>query len=253
MENLKIASFNVKDGKINSKGGIRTDGTDNALLASQIIEDFDLVGTQELTFNYLSRVAFNLDKRYCLYGNYRYGKVLKHMPYNESNSIITKEKVLSHETVWLPWLADNLGDLKTSITKLSIMPRIATIVIFETPDKKQNCMINTHLDYQVPSIQARQLEALKRVIFKYGKNYPIILTGDFNMGPQDPKFISFREDIKDLLKRVDINKPTWHGKNQETTVDHIFVPKTWQIEDAGIISSNQTSDHDIIYASVKKR
>ena len=253
MENLKIASFNVKDNGINSRGGIRKDGTDNALIVAKIIEDFDLIGTQEFTINYINRVGFELDKNYQLYGNYRYGQTLKNMPFNENNNIVTNQKVITNKTIWLPWLADNLADLKTSIIKMSIMPRIATIIIFETEDHKQNCMINTHLDYQIPSIQIRQLNALKSLIVKYSQDYPIILTGDFNMELGDKKFDSFVTDIKDTVQHVDISGKTWHGKNgEEAAFDHIFVPSNWQIENAGIISSQGTSDHDIIYADVSR-
>lgn len=249
MEKLMIGSFNVRDNKINSH-----DGGENSLRVSELIRDFDLIGTQEFTINYINRVALELPREYKMYGDYRYGKLLKNIPYNENNNIITNKKVISDKTVWLPWLADNIGDLKVSIVKMSIMPRIATIVIFETEDKMKNCMINTHLDYQVPSIQIRQLNAIRDLIFKYGKDYPIILTGDFNMELGDRNFDEFVKDVKDKVKHVDIEKPTWYGKDGKSAqFDHIFVPKGWQIEEAGVISSRGTSDHDIVYANVSKK
>jgi len=255
MDSIRIGTFNTKDNKINRNGGLREDGINNADLVSAIIKEkeFDLLGTQELTIKYVNELALRL-KNYKFCGGYRYGNLLTAMPYNENNQIITNRNVLKNETVWLPWLANNFSDLKTSITKMSIMPRIATIVISEDEEHRKICMINTHLDYQTPSIQIRQLNAIKKLIQKYGQDYEVVLTGDFNMELGDKKFDSFVADVQGNLQHIHIQDSTWHGKNgEEATFDHIFVPKDWKIEDAGIIDSMGTSDHNAVFADIKKR
>ncbi len=252
---MKFGSFNVKDNFINNHGGQRDDGKSNADIVSKIIiaEEFDLLGTQELTINYVNEIATRL-KDYKFYGDYRYGNIIKKMPFNETNSIITNKKIDFTETIHLPWIPNNITDLKTSIVKFSIMPRIATIVIINDEENGRICMINTHLDYQVPSIQLRQLQELKKLIQKYSQNYPVILTGDFNMELEDYNFNNFRKDIRkeNKLVRVDINDKTWHNpKGEDKVLDHIFIPDYWTIENAGIISSQETSDHDLIYVNTK--
>ena len=186
---LKVGSFNMKDNGINRNGGIREDGTSNAKYVANIIKEkeFDLLGTQELTIKYVNELALELHN-YQFLGSYRYGNALKFLPYNENNNILTNQKVLETNTIWLPWIANNFPDFKTSIMKTSIMPRVATIVVTEDNDHRKVCMINTHLDYQIPSIQAKQLEKLKSIILKYSKDYKIILTGDFNMELNDNNF-----------------------------------------------------------------
>ena len=255
MDKMTIGTFNTKDNKINRNGGIREDGINNADIVSDIIKEneFDFLGTQELTIKYVNELALRLNN-YKFYGSYRYGNLLTKMPYNENNQIITNHNVLNSKTIWLPWVANKITDLKTSITKMSIMPRIATIVTIEDEEHRKICMINTHLDYQVPSIHARQLEALKKIIQKYSQEYEIILTGDFNMEVGDKNFDSFIKDVSEKINHVDISNSTWHGNNGEaTTVDHIFIPKNWQVENAGIINSKGTSDHDVLFAEVTKR
>ena len=255
MSNIRIGTFNTKDNRINSNVGLRKDGTNNAELVSNMIKEkeFDLLGTQELTIKYVNELALRLPN-YKFYGSYRFGNLLTAMPCNENNQIITNRNVLEHKTIHLPWIANKFPDLIKSITKFSIMPRIATIVISEDEEHRKVCMINTHLDYQIPSIQVRQLEAIKGLVQKYGQQYNVILTGDFNMELGDKKFDSFVTDVKDVLQHVDVQGSTWHGKNgEETTVDHIFVPKDWKIEDAGIIDSMGTSDHDGLFVDVKER
>ena len=245
---LNIASINVKDNKANRNGNL-----ENAKKLSKIIEQFDLIGTQEFTVKYVNEVMKNLDS-YKIYDNYRYGKILKNMPYNENNGIITNQSVLSSNTIWLPWIANNFRDLTTSIIKMSIMPRIATVVISDTKENGKICMINTHLDYQIPSIQIKQLKAIKKLINQYGKDYPVFLTGDFNMELDDKNFSEFVKSINDDLEHVDIKEKTWHGKSgEEKSLDHIFISKDFYIENSGITSTQGTSDHDVIYATVSKR
>ena len=245
---LNIASINVKDNKVNRNGNL-----ENAKKLSKIIEQFDFIGTQEFTVKYVNEVMKNLDG-YKIYGNYRYGKTLKNMPYNENNGIITNQSVLSSNTIWLPWIANNFSDLTTSIIKMSIMPRIATVVISDTKENGKICMINTHLDYQIPSIQIRQLKAIKKLINQYGKDYPVFLTGDFNMELDDKNFSEFVKSINADLEHVDIKEKTWHGKSgEEKSLDHIFISKDFYIESSGITSTQGISDHDVIYATVSKR
>lgn len=250
MDTLKIGSFNTKDNATNRKGGMREDGISNAdILANKIKEnEFDLIGTQELTIKYVNELVIRL-KDYKFYGSYRYGNLLTKIPFNENNNIITSKNVVSQNTIWLPWIANNFSDFKDSITKMSIMPRIATIVIIKDQNNSEICMINTHLDYQIPSIQKRQLQALKQVVEKYSMKYPIILTGDFNMEINDQNFNDFILDIKDKnLKRVEINESTWYDKNGNgKTLDHIFLPNDWDIQNAGIIDLKGASDHKGIF------
>ena len=255
MDKIMVGTFNTKDNKVNRRGGIRDDGINNAEIVSDIIKEneFDFLGTQELTIKYVNELALRLQD-YEFYGSYRYGNLLTAMPYNENNQIITNNNVVYDKTIWLPWVARNFPDLKDSITKMSIMPRVATIVISEDSEHRKVCMINTHLDYQVPSIQLRQLKALQKIVQKYGQDYEIILTGDFNMELGDKKFDSFVSSVDDKLKHVDIGSNTWHGNDSEkASIDHIFVPKNWQVENAGIIDSKGTSDHDVVFAEVRRR
>ena len=251
---MKIGSFNVRNSYLNNYESVRNDGLSNDQVVSSIIkvEDFDLLGTQELTIDYVDKLAKQLDK-YKFYGGYRYGNILRIMPFNENNNIITKRDVISDETVWLPWVPYNIVDLSKAIIHFSLMPRIATIVITSDENDRLLCMINTHLDYQIPSLQVRQLRELKNLIEIYSKKYPVILTGDFNMETKDQQFKAFIKDMSDNnIIRVDIDDKTWHNpKGDDQTLDHIFVSKSFYVDDAGIISSNLTSDHDIVYAKVK--
>lgn len=261
MEEIKIGSINTKDNKINRNGGIREDGGNNSIIVANNIskEQFDILGTQELTRNFVNSITEHLTT-YKFYGDYRYGDgLISKLPFfkewNENNNIITNRDVISTETVQLPWIPTNPKDLKESIVKASIMPRIATIVLSKANDGEVVCSINTHLDYQISSVQKRQLHFLYNLVSKYVQRYPVTLTGDFNMEIKNPLMNDFKNSIENLgLQRAEINDQTQH--EYETAIDHIFIPKNWDITDAGIVNDEKLSkvtDHKEIYTVARKK
>lgn len=247
MTSLKIVSFNIR----NSGNSAKKKSNANQLIEMIIDQKIDLLGTQELTKEYEKEIIDGL-KSYKCYGKCRLGNgIFSKNRYNENNVIITNKKVIMNKTIWLPWIATNLKDLKESILKKSIIPRIATMIVIYDKDIGKIRMINTHLDHKIPSVKRRQLNKIKKLIFKFEKRYPVILTGDFNMQDSDKDFKEFiRELEKYNMKKVDIRENTWNGKNGGKIIDHIFVPNTWDIIDFGILNNRDMSDHNPIFVEV---
>ena len=140
------------------------------------------------------------------------------------------------------------------------MPRIITSAEIEDNEVGKITILNTHLDYQLESVQKRQLKSILKMIKIIIKENPnIVLTGDFNMELNvDSHFDEFINELDKLgLKRVEINNKTNAEKFvNKTSIDHIFIPKKWIIEKAGIIddeSLKSVTDHKGIYADVKIR
>lgn len=258
---IKIGTVNLQNNRVNRRGGLREDGIDTAKLVAEHIEEeqFDILGTQELTRTFVNNIEGNL-KRYKLYGDYRYGSsfIVRSIPFindfNENNNIITSNEVVEVSTHLMPFIAYNPKDFFNSIVKMSIMPRIVTIAIIKIYDQLV-CAINTHLDYQIPSIQIRQLNYIKKIIMKYSKKYPIVLTGDFNLEIDVEYFDKFNADLDELnLKRVEVNDKTNADTfDNKTAIDHIFVPKNWEIIDKGISTIDYVTDHLEVFAKVKIR
>ena len=109
MDTLIIGSFNTKDNKLHM-----CNGKNDAKKVSKIIkkEAFDFLGTQELTVNYTKQIKEKLGDGYTFCGNYRFGNLLAHIPYNENNCIITKQNVIYNETIRLPWIPKKITELK---------------------------------------------------------------------------------------------------------------------------------------------
>lgn len=266
MDTIRIGSLNTQNSKVNRAGGITPDGKDNAKILANHIENsgYYFLGTQELTRVFSKNLLSNL-KTYKLYGNYRYGssKLVQNVSmldsFNENNAIITKGQVLKTTTNLLPWFPSNPKALFESLKHGSIMPRIVTISEISDKNIGNIYAVNTHLDYQLKSVQTRQLKYIYEIIEILNKVYPVVLTGDFNMEVGiDSQFDDFIVALDKLgLQRVPVNDKTNAEKfSNKTAIDHIFIPKSWAIENAGLIQDenlNPVTDHKGVYADVRVR
>lgn len=178
--------------------------------------------------------------------------------FNENNAIITSGEVLTLKTKLLPWFPSNPKDLMESLKHGSIMPRIVTIAEIKDENIGNIYAINTHLDYQLKSVQTRQLKNIYTIIkVLVNSNKNIVLTGDFNMEVGiDEHFDNFIVALDELgLQRVEVNSKTNAEKfPNKTAIDHIFIPASWIIENAGLIddkSLESVTDHKGVFADVK--
>lgn len=264
MDTIKIGTLNTQNSKINRTGGITSEGKDNTEILAQHIEKigYYFLGTQELTRVFSEKLLKNLET-YKLYGNYRYGnsKLVQQIgaidSFNENNAIITEKQVLKTTTNLLPWFPNNPKSLLESLQKGSIMPRIATIAEITDPKIGNIYAMNTHLDYQLKSVQIRQLRRICQMVEILNRNYPVVLTGDFNMEVGvDSQFDDFIVALDKLgLQRVPVNDKTNAEKYEnKTAIDHIFIPKTWTIENFGLIDDkelNSITDHKGVFVDVR--
>ena len=252
---LNVASFNIKNNQDNRNGGLRKDGLDNIQIISNVIKDekIDIIGTQELTINITSRLK-NFLKGYKFYGKYRYGnKLFLRMPFNENNQIITNQKVIYSHTKHLPFLPKSFKVFKEIIFKQSFAPRIATIILIELKNKERIIVINTHLETRIHDLQVKQLKELEKMVTKYSKKYPVILTGDFNLEFKDEIFKKFVNNLKELgIIKIEINNSTWKSKSgYGKEEDHIFIPNYFEVKSIKLIDSLSASDHYGVVAKIK--
>ncbi len=247
-----IASFNVRNYYLRKFRKRRLRSLEELKVLKDIMykNDIDVLCTQEITKSH-KNILMPLLSDYGFYGKYRC-KVLRHFPFNENNNIICNRKVIGTKTIRLPWIPRRFKDIKRGISGMCIVPRIATVVITYDDNNIPICIINTHLSNRLNGVRNRQLEAIKKLIREYMKEYPVFLTGDFNMSSTDKLFINFVNEVEEYnLVRVGINNPTCYSKNGTgKTIDHIFIPKGYKIKRSGIINTNKISDHELIYVEI---
>ncbi len=253
---LKIATLNCQNNQDNR------DNRNNraSLLALHILKKkYDILGTQELTMKFTKRLDSYL-REYDFYGDYQYGRGIigTRFPliksFNQGNQIVTYLPVSSTSTRALPWLRYTLKEFIRALKKGAIARRIMTKVEIELP-KERVTIVNTHLDYYTPSLQKRQLAFLLKKIKKYSRYSSIVLMGDFNLETTNPIFASFIRELENYqLVRVPVEDKTNASKyRQKNAIDHIFLPRSWQVLGSGVISTKELSDltdHKAVYAVV---
>lgn len=181
---------------------------------------------------------------YKIVGNYRFGMsvLVKNIEllnrFNESNAIITNQKIIDSETIKLPWFS-------------STLPRIAQLAFIENKDLGKFVFVNTHLDFLKKRVQAKQLNKLKKIISKI--EYPIILCGDFNLDTNDLIFKDFIDYLDSIgIKRISIDKPTYKEIDGKNIIDYIFVSKKFECKSFEVVKTNNDfSDHNLLLVDIK--
>ena len=261
---MKVMSINCQNNAVNRQGGRGLEGYDYSLmLANHIIDnEYDLVGTQEMSYRFTEKLKSYLPN-YLFSGKYRnklaiFKKLIpKLQGLIENNNVISKDQVMYEKTFTLPWFPHSFKDIKYAIKRKSLMRRIATVVLINTKELGYIYIVNTHLDYALKSIQERQLEKLYQAINKYRKEYPVILTGDFNMEYMNPIFESFIHKLENIgIKRVPIDDKTDALKyRHKSAIDHIFIPSEYEVMDSGTVKDENirgVTDHLAVYVEFKK-
>ncbi len=234
-----IGTFNVQN-KYFLKNYNGKNIKNNPRIFNEMLKEYqiDILGTQELVKGYLENLNQEINKQYQILGGYRFPKGL-FKKFNETNSIITKQPILKCETKHLPFLP-------------TLLPRIVTIAHLHTKEAGTICFMNTHLSFANRKVQKRQLETLQKMIASI--SIPIILTGDFNLTIHNPIFKNFITELQRLhLKRIPIHEKTYKKHTKERSIDHIFIPESWEIDSFQVIKDakfDDFSDHYLIVAKI---
>ena len=249
-QQLKLMTYNIRYEN-------ETDGADSwskrkDLLAGELkFYEPDIFGVQEAVNNQMEFIKFHLSGYDYLGVGRDNGKTK-----GEYSAIFYKKekfKVLDSDTFWL-----SKTPKKPSKDWDAAYPRICTYALFQDKDTKQRFWVfNTHFDH-IGDV-ARE-ESAKLIISKIQelnkKNYPVFLSGDFNLEPNsDPiQYISkYMKQSKQVSEKVsfgpdgtfnnfDFNKPVTRR------IDYIFVSETGiSVLKYAVLSDNKNlhypSDH----------
>lgn len=206
---------------------------------------------QESSETYISELLDELGDDYKTTGDYRLGNI--NYEYNEGNPIITNASVKDSITFKLSFVPDNLIDLGISLKDLSIIPRIAVLTILENEHSEEFICLNTHLDYNIPSLQEIQLKQIYTILSAIPVDYPIVVTGDFNMEPTVKNFIDFKNKLETIgILEIENNEDTYKGNEHEPSkkVDYIF-SRGFNFENEIIYTSPEESDHNFLLVKSK--
>lgn len=162
-----------------------------------------------------------------------------------------KLKALQSSTFWLSQTPD-----KVSMGWDAVCNRVCTYALFENQKTKQKFWVfNTHFDHV--GKEARKNSAiliLDKIKSLNTENYPVFLTGDFNMEPDHDSILYIKETLRDSkeIAKVDFGPEgtfnAFHFDQPVTRrIDYIFVSENVKVNKYAVLSDNwdlkYPSDH----------
>ena len=211
----------------------------------------DTVGFQEVDPVWLATLNAGLRDQYSFVGEGRNGGAS-----GEYNPIFYKKEVFDLIDSGTRWLSDTPN--KVSKVEESSLNRIYTFALLERKsDGKRIMVINTHFDHT--SAQAREKQA--EVLVDYLKtvtDYPIVLTGDFNVTDQSEAYNTIVSnefvllDAHKVAEKTTGASYTFHGfdkvdMEKRSKIDFVFVTpdiKVLQSEVTKEVKDALLSDHN---------
>ncbi|MBR9854506.1 MAG: endonuclease/exonuclease/phosphatase family protein [Algicola sp.] len=145
------------------------------------------------------------------------------------------------------------------------LPRTCTYGIFKIKNSGARFMVfNTHFDHK--GVQAREESSkliLKKIKELNTENYPVVVTGDFNLESESKGVQVILSEMKDSFIEAGKNafgpKGTFNGfqieKAVERRIDYIFVSDNFKIIKSAILSDSEDarypSDHFPVFTRLK--
>lgn len=189
---LKVMSFNVRT--ITGKDGPNRWEARRDLFADTIRQLHpDIVGTQELAKEQGDDTVARLPE-YTWFGRDRFGGHA-----DEHMGILYRKDSLKLVESGDFWLSDT-PDKVASITWGNVFPRMVNWALFERiADHKRFYLLDTHYPYREQDEDARLRSAREMAawIAKLPANVPVIVTGDFNTGPESEAHAALTASMQD--------------------------------------------------------
>lgn len=257
---IKIMSFNIRTSGMDKDTPNHWDNRKEAVLA--LIKDHmpDIMGVQEATFtNQWLWLKDELKSAgYDGYGLNR--QTGKESGSGECPGILYNKNVIKKIEVGTFWLSETPD--KPSKGWDANYYRTATWGLFEHIATGQRFfMVNTHLDHESTTAQVEGMKLIEQKLLEYEWDYPLYLTGDFNVISTDKALDGVRKFMRNARAYATVkdSNPTVNGfgaSSSRKQIDHIYysdylkVPEYYTIMDAynGV---TYVSDHYPIYAIIK--
>lgn len=232
-QELKVMSYNIRL-DVASDGENRWEMRKDKVAGLLNYYEADFIGAQEVLHHQLTYLLENMHKYNHIGVARDDGKMA-----GEYSCIFYKKDlyhIVQEGTFWLsptPEIPSKGWD--------AALNRVCTFGLFSHKKNKQLIwVLNTHFDHIG---KTARLESAKLIIEKIntlnkGKNYPVILIGDFNSTPEEPPAQFILSQMKNS-REVSIENPygpavTWNGfqfdKTPERVIDYIFINKTKKLK-----------------------
>jgi endonuclease/exonuclease/phosphatase family metal-dependent hydrolase len=255
---LRVMTFNIRY-------GTAADGPDawqtRSRLALAAIRDRDpaVVGLQEALRFQLDAIAQALPH----YGQVGVGRD-DGVQAGEYAAILYDRRRLALLDQGTFWLSDT-PEVPRSMTWGNRFPRIVTWARLQDRTAGRTFYVfNTHFDHESQPSRERSAELLlARIAARTAPQDPVLLTGDFNAGEDNPAFRAIAARLADTFRAIHPSATevgTFHafaGGRGGPKVDAVLASPEWQVMDAEIVHVNENgrypSDHFPVVATLAYR
>lgn len=248
-QNIKVISYNIRFN--NPNDGVNAwPNRSNQVAALLDFHDVDVFGLQEALLGQIEDIQALLPKmKWIGVGRDDGKKAGEYSPL-----FYDAEKYTAVKEGWF-WLSQTPE--KPGLGWDAACNRICTWVILQTTKSEKRFMVfNTHFDHK--GVQARS-ESAKLILRKIKElnveKLPVILTGDFNLTPEQVPISLIMQDLKDS-RSISKNLPygpsgTFNGFDFNSPlkdrIDYIFVSKKIEVKRYAVLSDSKDqkypSDH----------
>ncbi len=253
---LKIMTYNIRL-DVASDGENAWPNRKDFLTSQVLFLAPDILGVQEAKPNQIQDLSTTLT-------NYKYvGEGRDGEGKGEYSSIYYNSSKLKVEKSHTFWLSKTPNIVSKSWD--AAYPRICTYALFSFKNSnKKFWAFNTHLDHIGAIAQKEGLQlVLNKIASENTENYPVILTGDFNVEPNNKILKETKKVFNDTENIANIKfgaAGTFNGFNYTKPVtrriDYIFVSKSekMKVTKYGVLSSainfKFPSDHFPVFAEI---
>ena len=257
---IKIMSFNIRTSGMDKDTPNHWDNRKEAVLA--LIKDQmpDIMGVQEATFT--NQWLWLKDKlKSAGYDGYGVNRQTgKESGAGECPGILWNKNVIEKIEVGTFWLSETPD--KPSKGWDANYYRTATWGLFKHIATGQIfVMVNTHLDHESTTAQIEGMKLIEQKLLEYEWDYPLYLTGDFNVISTDKALDGVREFMRNARAYATVRdtNPTVNGFGNSSSrkqIDHIYYSDYLKaVEYYTIMDAYEgvtyVSDHYPIYAILK--
>jgi endonuclease/exonuclease/phosphatase family metal-dependent hydrolase len=225
--------------------------------------DVDILGVQEALYGQMLDLQQRLPQ-------YKYAGVGREdgKTKGEFSAIFydtTRLHCLKNATFWLSQKPDSAGSKGWD----AALPRIVTWCLFEDKiNYKKFYAFNTHFDHMGQVARAESAKLLLQKVKEIAGNMPVIVTGDFNAGPDDEpiKIIVDKNNPDHLTETKAISQEPHYGPDgtfnafnskevDNKAIDHIFIKNNLTVLKHATISESWngrfSSDHFPVLAVMR--
>ena len=221
---IKAISYNIRYN--NPKDGMNVWENRRETVASLLNEESaDFVGLQEVVYSQLQDLVQSL-KGYDHIGVGRKDGKTK----GEYSPIFYKKekfKLLESKTFWLSQTPDTVSKGWDAS-----LERICTYGLFQNRKTLEKIWVfNTHFDHRGVKARIKSVDLLiKKVDLLNPENLPVIITGDFNLTPDQAPIHKMQSHFKDVQHNLPKNDPHYSTSNNFDTenvrkkrIDYVFI------------------------------